>query len=82
VPAPELLELFSMIPLNTRQFNLTRHPALNFPCALSGGLPVGAQIVGRRGEDMLLVQVARWFEEGVAPAPIPGGTQAFSADTE
>jgi amidase len=82
VPAPELLELFSMMPLNTRQFNLTGHPALNIPCALSGDLPVGAQIVGRRGEDLLLVQVARWFEERVAAAPIPGGTRTSPAGAE
>jgi Asp-tRNA(Asn)/Glu-tRNA(Gln) amidotransferase A subunit family amidase len=32
------------------------------PCGLVDGLPVGLQIVGRRGEDALVLRAARAFE--------------------
>jgi amidase len=40
-----------------RQFNLTGHPALTLP-GESGGLPVGLQLVGRRGADAALCALA------------------------
>ena len=41
---------------------MTSHPALSLPCGFTpGGLPVGAQIVGRyRGEADLLSFAAAW----------------------
>ena len=41
-----------------RQFNLSGHPALSIP-ASAGGLPVGVQLVGRRGQDEALCALAR-----------------------
>jgi amidase len=76
IPAPgadpaEEIAMVARFTLNTRQFNRLGHPALSVPCGLSDGLPIGMQLVGRRGEDLLLVEVARWFEAEVAPAPAP-----------
>ncbi|MGC1523219.1 MAG: amidase [Steroidobacteraceae bacterium] len=42
-----------------RQFNLSGHPALSIPVAAADGLPVGLQLVGRRGQDAALCALAR-----------------------
>jgi Asp-tRNA(Asn)/Glu-tRNA(Gln) amidotransferase A subunit family amidase len=45
-------------------FNLTGHPAASIPCGWSSeGLPIGMQIVGNRFKDLLVLQVAKAFEE-------------------
>jgi aspartyl-tRNA(Asn)/glutamyl-tRNA(Gln) amidotransferase subunit A len=47
----------------TYPFNVTGQPAASVPCGRdSEGLPVGLQIVGRRGEDGLVLRAARAFE--------------------
>jgi amidase len=39
-------------------------PAISVPCGFSGeGLPVGLQIVGRRGADLAVLELARAFEQ-------------------
>lgn len=52
----------------TYPFNLTGHPAASVPCGLSGGLPVGLQIVGGWRQDSLVLRAAAAFEEA-APWP-------------
>ncbi|MXZ71506.1 MAG: amidase [Acidobacteria bacterium] len=48
----------------TQLFDVTGHPAISIPCGDAGGVPVGLQLVGRRGEtDRLLALAAAW--EGV-----------------
>jgi amidase len=42
-----------------RPFNLSGHPALSIPLQAHNGLPVGLQLVGRRGEDARLCAIAR-----------------------
>jgi aspartyl-tRNA(Asn)/glutamyl-tRNA(Gln) amidotransferase subunit A len=50
--------------LYTYPFNVSGHPAVSIPCGFDAdGLPVGLQIVGRRHEDHVLLQVARRFEQ-------------------
>jgi amidase len=44
-----------------RQFNLSGHPALSLPLAVAG-VPLGLQLVGRRGEDAQLCALARLLE--------------------
>jgi aspartyl-tRNA(Asn)/glutamyl-tRNA(Gln) amidotransferase subunit A len=46
----------------TYPFNATGQPAATVPCGLVDGLPVGLQIVGRRGDDALVLRLARAFE--------------------
>ena len=48
----------------TYPFNVSGHPAVSIPVGFDAdGLPVGLQIVGRRHEDHVLLQVARAFEQ-------------------
>jgi len=50
----------------TYPFNVSGHPACNVPCGFDAdGLPVGLQIVGRRHEDLLVLQLARAFERAL-----------------
>jgi aspartyl-tRNA(Asn)/glutamyl-tRNA(Gln) amidotransferase subunit A len=47
----------------TQTFNVTGHPAITLPCGTTTeGLPVGAQIVGARGDTAALLRVARTVE--------------------
>ena len=47
----------------TYPFNVSGQPAASVPCGLLDGLPVGLQIVGRRGADALVLRAARAFEQ-------------------
>lgn len=52
-------------------FNMSGLPAASVPCGLTpNGLPAGLQIVGRRGEDALVLQAAATFER-MRPQPLP-----------
>jgi amidase len=43
---------------NTGQFDITGHPAMNVPCGISEGLPVGMMLVGRIGDDATVLRAA------------------------
>ena len=43
---------------STAQFNVTGHPAMNVPCAVSSGLPIGMMLVGRTGDDATVLRAA------------------------
>jgi amidase len=47
------------IDVNTCTFDVTGHPALNVPCGLIDGLPVGMMLIARVGDDATLLQAAR-----------------------
>ena len=51
-----------MLP-NTCPFDVTGHPAINVPCGMSGGLPVGMMLVGRHWEDGTILRAAHAFEQ-------------------
>lgn len=52
---------------NTAQFDVTGHPAVSVPCGTSGGLPVGAMLVGRHFEEATLYRLAQVvFDEVVS----------------
>ncbi|MQA63886.1 MAG: amidase [Actinophytocola sp.] len=59
-----------MIP-NTAPFDVTGHPAMNVPCAMSDGLPVGMMLVGRHGDEATILRAADAFEREVFPPPAP-----------
>jgi len=51
----------------TFPFNFTGHPAATIPCGRTkGNLPIGLQIVGKRFQELLILQVSKAFEE-IAP---------------
>ncbi|MFW9897500.1 MAG: amidase [Candidatus Thorarchaeota archaeon] len=51
----------------TFPFNFTGHPAASIPCGwATGNLPIGMQIVGKRFDELLVLQVSKAFEE-IAP---------------
>ncbi len=48
----------------THPFNLSGNPAITLPAGFSSdGLPIAIQLVGRRGEDALLLRAAALFEQ-------------------
>lgn len=58
----------SVLPLTRflRPFNLSGHPAIVLPFHRpSDGLPVGLQIVGRKGDDARLCAIAAWLAESL-----------------
>ncbi len=70
VPAPdaplaELLDHCWNMSANTAPFNLTGHPALSIPCAISDARPIGLQIVGRHGDEATIYRLAHAFEQAV-----------------
>lgn len=68
LPAPqadlaEYLERAGNMTGNTSPFNLTGHPAMNVPCGISEGLPVGMMVVGPHGDDGTVLRAAHAFEQ-------------------
>ncbi len=61
----------------TVAFNMSEQPAATVNCGYTGsGLPIGLQIIGRRFDDLGVLQVARCFErmrEAQRPWPEPPG---------
>ncbi len=48
----------------TYPFNMSGHPAASIPCGwTSDGLPIGMQIIGKRFDDLTVLQVSWAFEE-------------------
>lgn len=47
---------------NTSPFNITGHPAMNVPCGKSEGLPIGMMIIGRHGEDDIVLRAAHAYQ--------------------
>jgi amidase len=59
-----------MIP-NTAPFDVTGHPAMNVPCGMSDGLPVGMMLIGRHGDDASVLRASDAFEREVFSPPPP-----------
>jgi amidase/aspartyl-tRNA(Asn)/glutamyl-tRNA(Gln) amidotransferase subunit A len=56
----------------TWPFNLTGEPAVSLPCGWTAdGLPLGLQLVGRRGDDGLVLRAAAAVERLVSRPPLP-----------
>jgi amidase len=50
---------------NTVAFDVTGHPAISLPCALSEGLPVGLMLVGRHFDDASVLAIAHAVEQQI-----------------
>jgi amidase len=48
---------------NTCPFDVTGHPAMQIPCAMSQGLPVGMMLVGRHYNESTIYRAAHAFEQ-------------------
>ena len=54
-------------PIFCRMWTVLHVPTINLPCALGPqGLPVGVQIIGRRGDDARALAVADWAHQRIA----------------
>jgi amidase len=47
---------------NTAAFDMTGHPSLSIPCAISAGLPIGMMLTGRHFEETTLLRIADAYE--------------------
>lgn len=63
IGAPDLLGLTRFV----RPFNVTGQPAVSIPAPVEG-LPVGIQLVGKLGDDRLLLEIAAALEESMRAA--------------
>ncbi len=72
LPAPDPQQLFAPWS-NTYLFNTTEQPASSINCGYTHeGLPIGLQIVGRRFDDLGVLQLSRLFEKIRSPQrPFP-----------
>jgi amidase len=84
IPAPDasleeyVARALEMI-VNTCPFDVTGHPAMNVPCAMSDGMPIGMMLVGRWGDDATVLRAADAFERNVFRPPAP---RAFAETRE
>ena len=66
-PMPTVIDGEQVKPMRvlyTYPFNVSGHPAISIPCGFDAdGLPIGLQVVGRRHQDHVLLQLARAFEQ-------------------
>jgi len=53
---------FEMLP-NTCPFDVTGHPGMNVPCAMSDGLPVGMMLVGKHYDEATIYRAGHAFEQ-------------------
>jgi len=53
---------FEMLP-NTCPFDVSGHPAMNVPCGMSAGLPVGMQLVAAHYNESTIYRAAHAFEQ-------------------
>ncbi|MCX4162318.1 MULTISPECIES: amidase [Paraburkholderia] len=53
---------FEMLP-NTCPFDVTGHPAMNVPCGMIEGLPVGMMLIGRHWDEATIYRAAWAFEQ-------------------
>jgi amidase len=62
----EYIERATNMGANTGQFDVTGHPAMNVPCGISAGLPVGMMLVGRLGDDAMVLRAADAWQRNFA----------------
>ncbi|PRG58084.1 amidase [Burkholderia multivorans] len=70
-PVPGLPGHLRSAPFLTAWCNQAGVPAISVPCGFAGGMPVGVQIVGRRGCDALVLRAAHAYERARGDFPSP-----------
>jgi amidase len=63
-PREEIIRRALEVLVNTCPFDVTGHPAINVPCGMADGLPIGLMLVGRSGDDATVLRAAHAFEVG------------------
>jgi amidase len=48
--------------INTAPFDVSGHPAINVPCGIADGLPIGMMLIGRRYDEETVIRAAAAFE--------------------
>ncbi len=56
---------------NTAPFDVTGHPAMNIPVGLSGNLPIGMMLIGKKGDETTILRAAYAFEQRISSRPVP-----------
>jgi amidase len=70
-PLEEILGRALEMMANTAGFDVTGHPACSIPAGLSGGLPVGLTVIGRRFDDAGVLRAAHAFESTLGTLTAP-----------
>lgn len=71
-------DLIDIDSFNTAALNLTGHPAVSLPAGFIDGMPFGLQVIGPRGADLWLIELAAEFERA-HPWPLTApGYEVFS----
>jgi aspartyl-tRNA(Asn)/glutamyl-tRNA(Gln) amidotransferase subunit A len=64
----------------TAPFNISGHPAISFPAGVSGeGIPIGMQLVGRRGSEYEQLAVGHAIASRLALPPFPDPASVVAA---
>lgn len=71
-PREEIIARALEMIVNTAPFDVSGHPAMNVPCAMSDGLPVGAMLIGRKWDEATILRAARAFEKAGVYSAKPG----------
>ena len=50
---------------NTSPMDVTGHPAIQLPCGMNDGLPVGLMLIGKHYDEMTLYRAANAYEQSV-----------------
>ena len=48
---------------NTAPFDATGHPAMNVPCGMSDGLPIGMMLIAKHWDESTIYRAAHAFEQ-------------------
>lgn len=64
-PVEQILQRAFEMLANTAQFDCTHHPAMNVPCGMVDGLPVGMMLVAKAFDEETIYCAAAAFEKGV-----------------
>lgn len=78
-PTGEIIARALEMVSNTAPFDVTGHPACSIPAGLSGGLPVGLMLVGKKYDDAGVLRAAHAFERALGTLHAPHHTKEFAA---